>query len=272
MGLPPVIVRVLVGAAIGAALTVGVLVAVDAVRSKPVTETATTSPPEATTTTTSEAPWVALGEVRFESTILTVTSFTVDDDRATLEYELTSLSPPLPPQDADAEPTVDDVPVLPEHWELRIRSGPLVEATTGPGSERVRFEVPSGTTLDDVEDVRIVGWRAATPLGDRVELAVESGAMGSLVDGATFVVQTVLAQTTSTIVQVDTDWPDGEWERHGGFVQPTDHGWRSTFRDGGFQLLWEGTDAPASFTLERWIPIWRPLDGDSVVWSQGADG
>ena len=269
VGRPPVIVRVLIGTIIGALLGIASLVAWGIIQNDRVVAAGTAAPPE--TTTSTEPPWVAPGEATFESTVVVATSFTIEDDVATLEYELTNLAPSLPPDVEEPEHLVDDTPVLPELWELRRAVGAPIAATTGPQSTNVRFEVPAGTALDDVVDIRIVGWRAATPLGDHVELAVESGATDSLEGGTEFVVATVLVQTTSTIVQIDVDRPHGEWESLGGLVQPADHGWRTSFRDGGIQLLWEGADAPDRLTLDEWVPIWRPLGDDSVVWSGGSD-
>ena len=77
--------------------------------------------------------------------------------------------------------------------------------------------------------------------------------------------ETVLSQSTSTIVSIDIDWPDDSWASFHLLPQPIDPGWRTTGRQGGFQLIWEDPDPPDVVVIELPDPEWTPLAGDVAL-------
>ena len=225
-----------------------------------------TTPADTTTTTApspTAAPFLEEGEVVFGSTVLLPRGLEVEDGVARFSYELAGLSPSLMEQDdADYQ---GDVLMMPESWELTTGAGAVVEATTGRNDGSARFELPAAE--DTVARIELVGWRVATVFGDRVELEIVEGATGSLRSGQV-TIETVLPQTTSTIVQIDHDHAGGEWGF--GAPHPLDRGWRvSGMQGGGIQLVWEGDDAPDSVVIEDAGFEMRPESGRVVVMEQG---
>lgn len=248
----------------GIGLVVGVLLAWGIVRAfdADLTPSDTESAPEtsAVATATSALPWFEAGEVLMEATVLLPRGLSVEDDLAVLEYDLAGLSPTLENrEDAEAR---GDVVVLPATWVLTTSDGASVDATTGPDDRRVRFELPVGAGVARIE---LVEWRVATPLGSRVELPITSGASGILRSGRVQIA-TVLEQANSTIVQVDLDQPSGDWEPRG-IPVPLDQHWRVAGQEGGFQLIWEGQNAPEELVLEDTAVEWRPVQGSIPVYT-----
>jgi len=208
-------------------------------------------------------PWFEVGEVLVESTLLLPRGLSVENDVAVLEYELAGLSPAL--GEAEGIAGSGDVVVLPATWVLTTTEGASVEATTGPADRRVRFELPIGATVDEIQ---LIEWRVATPLGDRVELPVESGASATLRSGQVRIA-TVLDQSNSTIVKIDVRGLGGEWEPHGNPL-PLDQGWRAAGPEGDYQLVWDGADAPDQLVLEDTAAAWRPVQGSILVYAAEA--
>jgi len=208
------------------------------------------------------APWLEPDEARVDSAFILPRGLEVADGFATLSYDLAGLSPSLVEhEDADYQ---GDVVIAPEHWVLTTTGGAQIEATTGRRDSSVRFELPPGDQT--VAAVNLVRWRIATPFGERLELPIAVGSVGTFRSG-TVTVDTVLEQRLSTIVQFDFDETADEWQL--AFIRPTDPAWRASGgRSGGFQLSWDGDDAPTSLILEDAGFEMRAVTGDILVVDQ----
>ena len=230
------------------------------------TEEATTTTSAPTTTVVSAVePWFEAEEVAIGATFLLPRGLNVTDGVAYLDYELTGIAPTLV-DDALLEEgenrTGGEFAVMPEQWELTTGSGAVIAATTGPLDSSVSFELP--VDEEDVAAVRLVGWRVAVPFGERVEIPTSSGATADLRRGRV-TVETVLEQSVSTIVQIDFERSGDPWDVTVS-LRPLDARWRVSGRQGGgLQLIWEGTDAPSSVTLEDGGFEMRPVTGDILV-------
>lgn len=212
---------------------------------------------------TTAAPFLEEGEVVFGSTVLLRRGFEVADGVAVLDYDLAGLTPSLiSNDDLDHQ---GDVVMMPEVWELTTGAGIVIEETTGMHDHAVRFVLPS--VDDTVERVDLVGWRVETVFGERIELVIVEGATGSFRSGLA-TIETVLEQSTSTIVQIDFDRTGDEWAR--AVLRPLDGGWRVSGRQGGgVQLIWDGTDAPEKVVLEDAGFVARPESGRVLVVEPG---
>jgi hypothetical protein len=218
--------------------------------------------PEVTTSIVEvEAPWRE-GGVRYETTVIVPLVLTVEGGTAELEYLAETISPALDRHGDDEPGTPVDVLFQPEHWLLEMEGDGPVEATTPADADRVLFVVPDAATVEDVLAVHVTGWRRALLVGGAVTLALERGAAGTLHDGTELVMETVLDQSTSTIIQVAVEEPDDLWHAEGGFgYRSPDTRWRLSggFGGGGFQMTWEGDDAPGEVTLVQHYPEWVPV-------------
>ena len=204
-------------------------------------------------------PFFEPGEVLVDATALLIRDLTSEDGVVALDYDIAGLGPALMANE-DQE-YQGDASAVPESWVLTTHSGARVEATTGPRDSSVRFELPTGD--DPVATIELVGWRVAVPLGERIELPIEKGAEGSFQSGDV-VIETVLEQRNSTIVQIDFDRMAGDWNH--GFPQPLEPGWRvSGMQGGGIQLIWDGPDVPDNVVLEDVSPALRPVTGSVIV-------
>jgi hypothetical protein len=249
----------------GAGFLVGALLAgLLLVMRSPSGSESTAAPTADTTSSTlavavAEVPFVEPGEVLIGSTALLPRGLEVEDGVAVFRYELAGIGPSLH-FDEDSEHQ-GDVLMAPEKWRLTTGSGAVVEETIGPRDSSVQFQMPSAE--DTVATIELVGWRVATPIGDRVELPIEKGAAGTFRSG-TAVIETVLEQRTSTIVQIDFDRSGEDWQT--GLPRPLEPGWRVTGRqDGGIQLIWDGDDAPDSVLLEDFGFLMREAKGNLLV-------
>jgi len=223
--------------------------------------TTTTSIP-LTTTAPAIEPWFEPEEVAIGATFLLPRGLNVTDGYAYLDYELTGVAPTLVGDVEDRPDGSGEYAVMPEKWELTTGSGVVVEATTGPRDSSVRFELPQDE--EEVDSIRLVGWRVAVPFGERVEIPIAAGATADLRRG-TVTVETVLEQSVSTIAQIDFDGSGDSWDVTVS-LRPVDTRWRVTGRQGGgLQLIWEGTDAPNAVILEDAGFEMRPLSGDIPV-------
>ncbi len=211
------------------------------------------------TLTPSVAPWFEEGEVLIDATAILPRLVETDEGVVVFEYDLVGLSPALVAHE-DLEHR-GDVLVLPEKWVLTTGGGVDVDAVTGPRDHSVRFDL--GSSDDVMATLHLVGWRVAVPFGDQVEMLVEAGVSGSLRSGD-LTIATVLDQTNSTIVQLDFEPSGGDWES-AGLPRPLDPGWRLSGRDGGFQLIWDGDDAPKQIVLESAGFEWRPANGNILI-------
>lgn len=220
---------------------------------------------ESTTRTT--VPWIAAGEVQFESTVLIPIEVVADDGVVVLDFDLSTLAPhgQAPESFADS-PAID---AFPERWALSTVSGGGTVETTDPGASSVRFNVRTGLLTEHIASIRLVGWRVAVPTHERVTLDVVAGASGTFAGGTAVTVAIILEQSNPTIVQLDVDQPRDRWNRIE--IEAADPGWRKAGRlDGGLQFIWEGLNVPPVLVLEQSSPTWVPVEGDLIVF-QGAD-
>ena len=216
--------------------------------------TSTTAPPEI-------EPFLETGEVVFGATALLPRGLEIEGRVARFSYELAGLGPTLGTSDFFLPE--GDVLSFPETWVLTTNTGATVATTTGPGASSARFELPGPDAV--VAQIEVVDWRRATPFGERIELPVEVGSATAFRSGEA-IVETVLEQRTSTIVQIDFDSIGDEWRN--GTLRSAEPGWRFSPRQGrGIQLLWEGPDAPNRIVLEDVSFEMRPVAERVVVYS-----
>ncbi len=236
---------------------------------------ATTAKPQATAAPTTT---IVERDLRFESTVLDPRALSVDDGTATFEYEISSLGPELTGVDQelteyDAFSSETIVPVQPEHWRL-VTEIDTYEASTRLGATSVRFDVPDDLTLDQVAEVRLVGWRVVLPLEHVFDIAVVPGEREELPDGGWVEVAFALEQANGTLIKFNADHADdpfasGDVAWHI-FTLPGS-GWQRGWSDRGFQLSNDDvTEAPPSVGLRYTQSMWVPVEGDVVAWQPAA--
>lgn len=218
------------------------------------------SAPVATTVPeTTAPPFLEPGEVLIGATALLPRDLVIDGSTVVFDYDLAGLGPTLI-GDEDSQ-YQGEVTAFPERWVLTTESGLQVEEITGPRDTSTWFELPSEEEV--VATISLIGWRVPTPFGERIELTVVEGASGSFRSGVA-TIETILEQSTSTIVQIDFDRAGADW--HNGVPRPLDPRWRvSGTSGGGIQLIWDGADAPTEITLEDFGSGMRPIAGDILV-------
>jgi hypothetical protein len=263
------LVRIFIGAVVGAAVVATAFMIAGPADgqedwvAEPTTAAEILSP---LTTTTTEAPWVVEGEIRFESTVMVPSTLSVEDGVARLEYELATLGPTLVGDEFEDSTLV---PVQPEHWLLVSRAGNF-EAETVAGRTYVGFDVPDEVTLSDVVEVRLVGWRTVMPVEHLFEVPLAVGEHIVLPDGASMTVRSILEQASGTLASFDTRRSDdsfaaGPVEQ---FLEPVaGAGWRIGWPETGFQVVNDNAPtAPDSVWLRYTQSMWIPVNGDIVVW------
>lgn len=241
-----------------------------------------------------EPAWTDEAGVRFESTVIVVDDFYVEDDSAVLDYRLIALGGGNGFFFGGAQLPV----VLPEDWELVTQSGGIVTAVSDPPrntefvegatvtglADSIRFEAGDGTELGEVAAVRVTGWRVAVPVETVAEMAGVSGASARLFDGTVMSIQTILEQRTGALIDFDLERPSDPW-RVGidqGFGVSTEFvgagsGWkRASSTIGGlglsggitgFQLVWNDPTPPDVVRVRASLVSWEPLGGDVTIWS-----
>jgi hypothetical protein len=151
-----------------------------------------------------EAPWVAPGELRIGSSVITTESITVNEGLVTLRYEVTSLAP------MNAVLKADDVrlsaPVLPERWSLETSDG-SVSGTTSLSGNEVRFEADVGTTIDDILSVRLVSWKSIVPVTYDITVNAETRTPTRLPDGSEIEVSTTYTADDNVVITFDVTSP-----------------------------------------------------------------
>jgi hypothetical protein len=201
------------------------------------------------------------GEIIVGATALLPRGLEIEDGVARFSYELVGLAPTLGSGADGAE--LGDVLTLPDVWVLTTSTGATVGTTTSRQADVARFELPGPDAA--VSQIEVVAWRRATPFGQRVELPVEVGAAATFRSGEA-VIETVLEQRNSTIVQIDFDPTGDEWRN--GLLRASNPRWRASgLSSGGVQLLWEGSSAPTTVVLEDVSFELRPFAEAVVVHS-----
>lgn len=185
----------------------------------------------------------------------------VENDAVILEYELVDLG--VPSEEATAA-----VATLPELWRLATTAGEY-SAETHHDTRRVRFEVPGELAWEQVDEVRLVGWRSALPIDFVFTIPATVDEHAVLPDGATITVRSRLEQASGTLVTFDTTRsPDGfSAGSPNQFLMPTaDSGWRAAWGD-SFQVVADNA-APPTIELRYTKPLWLPTSGDLIVWTK----
>lgn len=254
--------KLITGAIVGMTLA-AIVIVLFAPSQRPATGTSpdsTAESPEQTVQTT--VPWVAAGEVQFESTVLISTEVVAGDGIAVLKFDLATLAPSGGTRaQLDGDPVLD---ALPDRWSLSTVSGGGTVETTDPGASSVRFNVRTGLLTEHISDIRLIGWRVAVPNNERITLDLATGESGKFAGGTDVTVETILEQSNSIIVQLDVDQPHDRWNRIE--IDAVDPGWRRAGRlSGGLQFIWDRLDAPPVLVLEQSSPTWVPVEGDIVV-------
>lgn len=286
---------VVVGIIVGAALAgVGLWLGSDSERVE-----APTGAPVASATTVPIEPigiepaWTEEGGIRFESTVVVVDDFVVEEDSAVLNYRLVALGGGSQYFFGGASLPV----VLPEEWELISESGNVVTATSDPPrndvftediaaglADSIRFEIEDGSEIGTVAAVRVTGWRVAVPIKTTAEVAGVSGSSATLFDGTIMSIQTILEQRTGALIDFDLSRPADPWRIaiDQGFGASTEFvgdgpGWgRASATIGGtglsggitgFQLVWSEPTPPEVVRVRAKILTWQPRAGTVTVWS-----
>ena len=288
-------VSIAVGVAIGAALAgLGLLLGSSAeIDAQPVAgdiPPTTVAPVE---TIPIEAPWTEDGGVRFESTVVIVDDFSVEDDAAVLDYRLVALGGASRVFFGGAHLPA----VLPATWELLSGDRATLAAESDPPrndvfaennaaglADSIRFETEDGSSIGTVDAVRITGWRVATPIETVAELPGVSGSSATLLDGTVMSIGTILEQRTGALLDFDLDRPVDPWRVvvDQGFGASTEFvgdgpGWgRASATIGGtgleggitgFQLVWSEPSPPDIVRVRAKILTWQPIGGNVTVWS-----
>lgn len=212
-----------------------------------------------------EAPWIAEGEARFESSLMLPKAMSIDGGSAVLEFDLTTLGPLRRDDEGGYSPAA----VRPERFLLVAKSG-TIEGKPSSSGATVRFKVPESVALDDLIEVRLTRWRVSMPIHHVFEMELETGTMVSLPGGGAVTVANVLDQEGGRIARFETQRPDDDdfatdpvdW--HLGLLP--DQGWTESWSDSGFQIFSEDSEASASVWFSYDPLLWFPVNGDIVVW------
>lgn len=264
--------QLLLGAAMGAVLAgVGIVLA-------PGDDT--TVPPPGTTVVTAREPtdedgfWHDRYETPLGPAVLVPERLVVDAGAAVLTYRVVGITSARRGLvfEEDLGP-----PVGPEVFVLQVGGTEYRAATTRIDSTEVSFDVPAGTRAADVTGLRVERYRVRVPHAEDVDLPAAPGSGFTLEEGVSISVATVLAQTETVLVNIDTARPaDAFLGARNPIVWVTGRGpaWQSTVRQSGagiggttgVQLIYRGSEIPdplpLTVTSPRWIARDRPIDVD----------
>jgi hypothetical protein len=236
------------------------------------TTTVPTVPPTTVPPVEAEAPWITDGEVRIESTVLTVNSFSIEGGTATLRYELATLAPePARLMDGGTTPPPA---VLPDRWELETSTG-VIDGSSFPGGTSVRFEVGDGFNTGDITELRLVSWRTLVPVTYDFEMPVESGTTALMPDGATIELYAMTDMESGRLLSFDAKAPVDLWSplpcfglggRNNNCFEPTaTSGWLPRETDGDLKALSLVDDGPSVIELRYSRPMWAPTEASIRV-------
>lgn len=224
-------------------------------------------------------------------------AFDIADGVAVLDYEIVGLGAADQTQFG-----VSLTAALPETWEIELRDGSTYGATVGPprmpdfrqaeltaleGSARIT-DLPDTATEEDVVDLRVAEWRLAAPVHEDHVISSEIGTTFSTFDGVTVTLDTIIEQTTGSILGFDVDgsadpWRTGERSPFGSSntFDGVGPGWISatstiggTGRGGstGFQLRWSELEVPEVITVRYSAVAWTSLAGPLSLWDEVRNG
>ena len=236
------------------------------------TTTVPTVPPTTLAAIATEAPWIANGEVRIESTVITVDSLTVENGTATLRYDLATLAPE--PARVMEDGVTAPPAVLPERWELDIGTG-VITGSSVPAGTSVRFEVGDGIEADDIRELRLVSWRTLVPVTYDFTLPVERGATALMPDGATIELSAIIDMESGRLLSFDATGPADLWSplpcsglggRNTNCFEPTAaSGWQPRETDSDLKALSQVGAGPSVIELRYSRPMWAPTEASIPV-------
>lgn len=232
---------------------------------------ASETPTTTTTTPLDDTVWVEPGEVRFGNSVLIGRDLYLEGSRLRLEYDVVPLTAAYDRSDDHDVPTA-----VPASFRAILDTGDVVDTPLlSPSAGSVAFEVPDGVTADDVETIRLTEWRIRVPVDVEVRMPSVKGASVTLPDGSLIILDTILEQSNGTILQFDYENPPGAWpQARRSFMATPDFaglgdGWRLASAtmglSRGFQLTWDGPEAPPEIALRVRIAPWQPVESDLDV-------
>jgi hypothetical protein len=214
-----------------------------------------------------EAPWIADGEVRVGSTVITVNSLTVEGGTATLSYDLATLAPE--PARAMEDGATAPPAVLPERWELDIGTV-VIEGSSFPAGTSVRFEVGDEIEADDIRELRLVSWRTLVPVTYEFSLPVERGATAHMPDGAAIELWAITETESGRLLSFDATGTADPWSplpcfgqggRNNNCFEPTAaSGWLPRETDSDLKALSQVGVGPSVIELRYSRPMWAPTE------------
>jgi hypothetical protein len=221
-----------------------------------------TSAPEASlaesTTTThvdvqARAFYVSPAEVAVGPAVLVASELTVDSGSASVKFDLHHLTPivGLPPGGVIVpfqgwqvlEP--GDIPtVFPDSWTMIIDGDEVTGTVSNPKARAARFDVPIDATVEDVQAIRLDGYRISVPI-DQPFAFDSSVSIVSAGPGVTATLVQVAEQSDTTIVRVELRLDNPE-DAGGIDIEGSGPGWLGAFREAEGGLRWNLTYSGAA--------------------------
>ncbi len=168
----------------------------------------------------------------------------------------------------------DNAVVAPETWSMSTVRGKITGTTANVRATTARFPVPEGFTLDQVGSITLESYRIRLPIEHILSLRWDDTAPISLDEDIAIGVRRVIAQTSSTLVQLTVEAnTDSFASAGGGFgaefeaaprVTGIGPDWTNVGPvDGGVQLTYVGDELSDPFTVavvsHNWTRVVRPL-------------
>ncbi|MEE8331802.1 MAG: hypothetical protein V3R84_08520 [Acidimicrobiia bacterium] len=168
----------------------------------------------------------------------------------------------------------DNAVVAPETWSMSTATGRIAGTTANVRATTARFPVPEGFTLDQVGSITLESYRIRLPIEHILSLRWDDTAPISLDEDIAIGVRRVIAQTSSTLVQLTVEAnTDSFASAGGGFgaefeaaprVTGIGPDWTNVGPvDGGVQLTYVGDELSDPFTVavvsHNWTRVERPL-------------
>lgn len=217
-------------------------------------------------TALSPAQPVSLGPTR-----LIPLSLELADREVVFSYELVDEAAPAGPS---IFVNADNAIVAPETWSLSTVAGDIAGTTANVRATTARFGVPEGFTLDQVGSITLESYRIRLPIEHTLSLRWDDAAPIALDEDIAVGVRRIIAQSSSTLVQLSIEAnTDSFASAGGGFgaefeAAPRIAGigpdWTNVGPvEGGIQLTYVGDELSDPFTLlvvsHNWTRVERPL-------------
>jgi hypothetical protein len=229
-----------------------------------------TGPSESTTTTTAVVPveafYVSPAEVAVGPAVLIPLALNVESGAASLAFELHHLMPTqdlapggmfVPFRGWESVDPVDITVVYPDAWTIVIDGQDVAGSVASPQARAARFDVPSGLSAEDVEAIRIDGYRLRVPI-DQPFTFDRSVSTAPAAPGVTATLVQVSEQPDSTIIRVELSMDQPE-DADGVDVVGAGPGWLGSVREAEGGLRWNLTfagSAPERIELRLRGSLW----------------